>query len=250
MDTRATKRRGGGGADCGVDTGAARGAGGSAAAVLLGGGSGEDGHFASPSDGPPEHLSPGYSAGYDAGFQAGLLAASQGVVPPPPLPPGPAAAEGSAGARALLGRTGGAVRTAVKRSRLPRVGGSAEEPRVGIAAFCRSLSTFVWAVANGCPWQCAKTCRTLAQSGHLEVLRWAREHGCPFDWRTCASAASGGHLEVLRWLREHDCPWNENSVYPLLWAVTWNCCGGHGSTAARVMRTSCTQPLWPGTWRC
>jgi len=100
MDTRASKRRGGGGADCGVDTGAAGGAGGSAVAVSLGGGSGEDGHFASPSDGPPEDPLPGYGAGYDAGFQAGLLAASQGVVQPPPLPPGPAAAEGGAGASA------------------------------------------------------------------------------------------------------------------------------------------------------
>ena len=53
--------------------------------------------------------------------------------------------------RALLGRTGIAVRTAVKRSGVRRVGSSAEESRVGIAPFCQSLSTFVWAVANGCP---------------------------------------------------------------------------------------------------
>ena len=62
--------------------------------------------------------------------------------------------------RGLLARTGSAVRTAVKRSGLPRVGGSAEEPRVDIAAFCQSLSTFVWAVANGCPWQLTTTCQT------------------------------------------------------------------------------------------
>ena len=79
------------------------GTGGSAAAVSLGGGSGGagGGHFASPSDGPPGHLSPGYGAGYDAGFQAGLLAASQGSVPltePSPVP----AAQGDAGTSALV----------------------------------------------------------------------------------------------------------------------------------------------------
>ena len=39
-----------------------------------------------------------------------------------------------------------------------------------------------------------------------EVLTWARENGCPWDWRTCAYAARGGHLEVLKWAREHGCP--------------------------------------------
>ena len=108
--------------------------------------------------------------------------------------------------RALLSRTGSTVRTAVNRSGLPRVGGSAEEPRVSITAFCQSLPTFVWAVANGCPWQFVTTCRDLAEGGHLEVLRWAREHGCPWNSSTCQFAAWSGHVEVLRWAWEHDCP--------------------------------------------
>jgi len=199
-------------------------------------------HF-SGDRGEPEHPSPGYGAGYDAGFQAGLLAASQGGAPTvsPPPAQGTVAAQGSAGASApeparppilalvedfpdlfkkevlerldpldlaLLGCTGSAVRTAVKLSGLPRLGGSTEEPRVSIAPFCQSVSTFVWAVANGCPWHFANTCRTLARGGNLEVLRWAREHGCPWDAWTCAYAARGGHPEVLRWAREHYCPWD------------------------------------------
>jgi hypothetical protein len=116
--------------------------------------------------------------------------------------------------RGLLGRTGSAVRSAVKRSNLPRVGGSAEERRVGIVRFCRSLSTFSWAVANGCQWQLETTCENLAGGGHLgghlEVLRWAREHGCGWDEWTCARAAADGHLEVLKWAREHHCPWHED----------------------------------------
>ena len=118
--------------------------------------------------------------------------------------------------RAMFGRSGSTVRTAVKRSGLPRVGGSAEEPRVGITPFCNSFPTFVWAVANGCPWQFAETCSNLARDGKLEVLRWAREHGCPWDEDTCAFAADGGHLEVLRWAREHHCPWAGAYTRPLL----------------------------------
>jgi len=241
MTTRASTRRGGGsaGGGVGVGAGAAVGAGvGSAAAVSTGGG-GRGGHS---SEGPPEHLSPGYGAGYDAGFQAGLIAALRGVAPPPGPPPGEVAAEGGACASApepsrppflalledfpdllqkevlerldpldltMLGHTRSAVRTAVKRSGLPRVGGSPGQPRVGPARVCQSLSTFVWAVAIGCRWQFSDTCEDLAGGGHLEVLRWAREHGCSLDEYTCARAAAGGHLEVLRWAREHGAPWHE-----------------------------------------
>ena len=42
------------------------------------------------------------------------------------------------------------------------------------------------------------TCAHAAAGGHLEVLQWARENGCPWDWKTCAWAAEGGHLAVLR----------------------------------------------------
>jgi len=50
------------------------------------------------------------------------------------------------------------------------------------------------------------------EGGHLEVLKWARENGCPWDEDTCAGAAEGGHLEVLKWARENGCPWDEVDV--------------------------------------
>ena len=59
------------------------------------------------------------------------------------------------------------------------------------------------------------TCAAAVEGGHLEVLKWAWEHGCPWDifnnlgWDCCAPAAFGGHMEVLKWLRKHACPWNE-----------------------------------------
>ncbi len=34
-----------------------------------------------------------------------------------------------------------------------------------------------------------------AEGGHLGVLKWARENGCPWDEWTCAIAASKGYVE-------------------------------------------------------
>ena len=238
MDTRASKRRGGGSAG-GDGGGAAAGEGVSAAAVSLGGdGDGSCGG-GQTSEGTRAQ-SPGYGAGYDAGFIAGLLAATQGRAAAPGQL---ASAEGGAGAsapeparppllalvedfpdlfqkevlerldpldRALLARTGSGVRTAVKRSGMPRVGGTADGPRVRIVPFCESIPMSIWAVANGCTWQREEdeTCEKIATGGNLEVLRWAREHGCPWGVDTCAGAAGGGHLEVLQWAREHGCRWD------------------------------------------
>jgi hypothetical protein len=88
------------------------------------------------------------------------------------------------------------------------------------------------------------TCRLAAKGGHLEVLQWAREHGCHWDAWTCSKAARGGHLETLKWAREHGCPWNEFTCYKaaqggylvvLQWAIEngchWNksiCCAAAG----------------------
>jgi len=68
------------------------------------------------------------------------------------------------------------------------------------------LEVMQWARAHGCEWD-EWTCAYAAGGGHLAALRWAQEHGCEWDERTCAYAAEGGHLEVLQWAREQDCPW-------------------------------------------
>ena len=66
------------------------------------------------------------------------------------------------------------------------------------------------------------TCAEAAEGGYLEVVTWAREHGCPWEEDIegsnrdcCAYAAGGGHLEVLKWLRENDCPWDARVRKPL-----------------------------------
>ena len=79
------------------------------------------------------------------------------------------------------------------------------------AALGGHLGALRWAREHGCPWD-ATTCSNAARGGHLELLMWAREqeHGCPWDEETCSFAALGGHLELLRWARAHHCPWEAN----------------------------------------
>ena len=48
------------------------------------------------------------------------------------------------------------------------------------------------------------------EGGHMEIIRWLRSEGCPWNQRACYYPARGGHLEVLKWLRTLDppCPWD------------------------------------------
>jgi hypothetical protein len=47
-----------------------------------------------------------------------------------------------------------------------------------------------------------------AWKGHLEVLKWARANGCPWDAKTCETAAFNGRLETLKWAHANGCPLN------------------------------------------
>ncbi len=49
--------------------------------------------------------------------------------------------------------------------------------------------------------------------GNLEMLKWTRLNGCPWDESTCSYAASGGYLETLKWARLNGCPWDSDTCY-------------------------------------
>ena len=72
-----------------------------------------------------------------------------------------------------------------------------------------------------------------AMGGHLEVLQWARENGCPWNKQTCHNAAKCGHLEVLQWARANDCQCDR---FTCAWAAMVDIaryCSGCVRTAAR-----------------
>ena len=52
-----------------------------------------------------------------------------------------------------------------------------------------------WARENGCPWN-VLTCVMADLYGHLKVLQWARDNSCPWESDTCSEAAQAGHLDV------------------------------------------------------
>lgn len=61
-----------------------------------------------------------------------------------------------------------------------------------------------WARAQGCPWD-HHTIDEAASEGHLDVVEWAVENGCPSDSGAHKRvdgtlAAYYGHLAVLKWL--------------------------------------------------
>ena len=61
---------------------------------------------------------------------------------------------------------------------------------------------------KGCPWD-EMTCWRAAEYGQLECLKYAHENGCPWDEDICSRAAKNGHLECLKYVRENGCPWDE-----------------------------------------
>ncbi|CAB9529890.1 ankyrin repeat protein [Seminavis robusta] len=67
------------------------------------------------------------------------------------------------------------------------------------------LGILQWAYENGCPWD-ETTCAAAARGGHFEILKWAHQNGCPWDTFTVHDANAGGHLEIVRWARQNGCP--------------------------------------------
>ncbi|CBJ25937.1 conserved unknown protein [Ectocarpus siliculosus] len=73
----------------------------------------------------------------------------------------------------------------------------------------KRLEVLKWCRENGCPWDEATTSEA-AREGNMEILRYAVGNGCPRNVLMCAYAAAAGHLETLKWAREEEgCGWNE-----------------------------------------
>ena len=64
-----------------------------------------------------------------------------------------------------------------------------------------------WLRSEGCPWD-EEACQHAAEHGHLDVLKWLRSEGCPWDESTCNSAARTWKLDVLKWAIDNGCPYN------------------------------------------
>lgn len=63
------------------------------------------------------------------------------------------------------------------------------------------------------PWGWADV-SSAAKEGHLDVLKWKRATGCPWEQITISIAASGrGKCRHLKWARPNGCWWNVDAFY-------------------------------------
>lgn len=57
-----------------------------------------------------------------------------------------------------------------------------------------------------------RTCGCAADLGNLELLRYAHEHGCPWDETTCESAAEFNYLECFRYALQNGCEFDAETL--------------------------------------
>lgn len=60
-----------------------------------------------------------------------------------------------------------------------------------------------------------KICAAAARHGRLDILKWLRQKGFPWDDRTCVDAIRNNHFDVLKWAMKCGCPRNvyHNVIY-------------------------------------
>ena len=72
------------------------------------------------------------------------------------------------------------------------------------------LEVLKFVYENGCPWA-FYTCSSAAYGGHLDCLKFAHEHGAPLPSYTTDGACSGGNLDCLIYAYEKGCPVGEHT---------------------------------------
>ena len=104
-----------------------------------------------------------------------------------------------------------------------------------------NLEILKWAREQGCPWAeyepdfssaHVTVCSVAAKKGDFEMLKWARENGCLWDLSTCKSVASKGNLEMLKWVRANECPWGYGTISAAA-------AGGHLEVAKWLRENGC-----------
>lgn len=80
------------------------------------------------------------------------------------------------------------------------------------AAFKESaehLEILKWSYDNGYKPN-ERACKSAAEGGSLNALKYLREKGCPWDKSTFEKAAMNGNLELFKWILNNNCPISNN----------------------------------------
>ena len=84
------------------------------------------------------------------------------------------------------------------------------EQTCAYAAYGGHLEVLKYLRENGCPWDLG-TIDAASQGGHFDIVKYAHENGCPWSENTCMNAAKKGHFEMLKYAHENGCPWHEGT---------------------------------------
>ena len=86
-----------------------------------------------------------------------------------------------------------------------------DETKEGIAENAASwgqIRVLEWAV-DKCPIG-QGACAAAAKNDRLDCLVWLHNHNANWSALTCKNAIRGGYLRVLKYAREHGCPWTRD----------------------------------------
>ncbi|AVK74620.1 Ankyrin repeat incomplete domain containing protein [Pandoravirus quercus] len=78
------------------------------------------------------------------------------------------------------------------------------------AAVHGHLGILGYAHENGCPWHYG-VCVAAEAYGRIDCLDYLLDKGCLGFDSACTWAAREGHLQTLQWLRARDCPWDADT---------------------------------------
>jgi hypothetical protein len=76
--------------------------------------------------------------------------------------------------------------------------------RVTARFVCRRFRDLLSPLSKETREQAHRFCELAALEGYLNLIKWARTNGCPWNVPTCSYAAEGGHLEVLQWAHANE----------------------------------------------
>jgi len=79
------------------------------------------------------------------------------------------------------------------------------------AAKSGSVEVLKWLKEVNCPkGEDAVMCANAAKEGHLDALKWLQDEGwCALNEDTFVNAIYSKNIDILKWLKEQGCPWNE-----------------------------------------
>lgn len=82
------------------------------------------------------------------------------------------------------------------------------------------LNVLKWLLQHTTPCPCDERCSKKAASrGYLSILQWMVDKRLPWDGETLYEAARCGHENVVRWARENGCPLDEKLTFAIFEAV-------------------------------